>query len=248
MIARPMPYAELKIDTVRSSIGPFERTLWTLLPTSPATATAIVFLDAEFYIEQSRAPGVVRHLRGKGWIPDAAAVFVSNNGQPARQREYTCCPEYARFVAEDLVGWIRQQYPQVTDIVIAGLSLSGLAAAYIASRYAGVFRSVISQSGSFWWERGRFAEELTAATRPGQEYWLSVGSLETDVNVDHGPATLFQEWSQIAGCMSAAAALRAKGYSVSYREYDGGHDFDCWREDLALALPWVFRRRETPVP
>ncbi len=35
-------------------------------------------------------------------------------------------------------------------------------------------------------------------------------------------------------CLGGAAA---KGYSVSYREYDGDHDPDCWREDLSLALP-----------
>jgi enterochelin esterase-like enzyme len=37
--------------------------------------------------------------------------------------------------------------------------------------------------------------------------------------------------------------MRTKGYSVSYREYDGDHDPDCWREDLSLALPWAWRRR-----
>jgi enterochelin esterase-like enzyme len=237
-----MPYTSLIASTVRARTGTLTRTVWTLAPLSPNPAAVVVFLDAEFYVERTMAPAVVRSVRDNRLIPDVAALFVSHDGQPSRQQDFACSPDYARFIAEDLVAWIQQQYPGVTDIVIAGLSLSGLAATYIASRYPNVFRSVICQSGSFWWDRGRFSDELIAAARPGQEYWLCVGSLETDVNVSHGPGRLFQEWSQIAGCTSASAALRAKGYSVSYREYDGGHDFDCWREDLALALPRVWRR------
>jgi len=234
-----MPYTSLIASTVRAANGTLTRTVWTLAPLGSNPSAILIFLDAEFYIERSMAPAV-RRLRDNGLIPDVVTLFVSHVSQASRNQDFTCCPDYARFIAEDLVAWIQQQYPNVTDIVLAGLSLSGLAAAYIASRYPNVFRSVICQSGSFWWERGRFANELPAAARPGQEYWLCVGSLEADVDVSH--EYLFQEWSQIAGCISASAALRAKGYGVSYREYDGGHDFACWREDLALALPWAWRR------
>jgi enterochelin esterase family protein len=131
----------------------------------------------------------------------------------------------------------------VTEIVIAGLSLSGLAAAYAATRYPTVFRAAVCQSPSFWWEQGRFAEELPAATPAGPEFWISVGSRETEAGMSHPPSGLRQELTQVAGCVSAAAAMRTKGYSVSYREYDGVHDPDCWREDLSLALLWVWRRR-----
>jgi S-formylglutathione hydrolase FrmB len=88
----------------------------------------------------------------------------------------------------------------------------------------------------------RFAEDLPAATRPGPEFWICVGSRETQAGVSHPPSGLHQGLTQVAGCVSAAAALRRKGYGVSYREYDGGHDPGCWRDDLALALPWVWPR------
>ena len=64
----------------------------------------------------------------------------------------------------------------MTEIVIAGLSLSGLAAAYTATRHPAVFRAAICQSPSFWWERGRFAEELPPVTQDGPESWICVGS------------------------------------------------------------------------
>jgi enterochelin esterase family protein len=173
-------------------------------------------------------------------------VFLSAGGAAARHEDFVCRPDYARFVARDLVDSVRDEHPGVTEIVIAGLSLSGLAAAYAATRHPAVFRAAVCQSPSFWWERGRFADELPPATPAGPEFWISVGSRETEAGLSHPPSGLRQELTQVAGCVSAAAALRAKGYGVSYREYDGGHDPGCWRDDLSLALPRALRRGSPP--
>jgi enterochelin esterase-like enzyme len=136
--------------------------------------------------------------------------------------------------------------PGVTEIAIVGLSLSGLAAAYTATRHPAVFRAAVCQSPSFWWERGRFAEELPRATQGGPEFWICVGSRETEAGLVHPPSGLRQGLTQVAGCVFTAAALRAEGYGVSYREYDGGHDPDCRRDDLSLALSRVWRRGRPP--
>ena len=70
---------------------------------------------------------------------------------------------------------------------------------------------------SFWSERGGSAEELQPATPAGPEFWISVGSRETEAGVSDPPSELRQELAQVAGCVSTAAALRTKGYRVSYR-------------------------------
>ena len=44
-----------------------------------------------------------------------------------------------------------------------------------------------------------------------------MGSRETEAGASHPPSGLRQGLTQVAGCLSAAAALRAKGYRVSYR-------------------------------
>ena len=238
-----MPYAGLTERMLRRRSGVFERTVWSLVPPVGQPTTAILFLDAELYLERVGAAAVVRRLQEHQAIPPAVAVFLSGGGAAARHEDFVCRPNYARFVASDLVGSVRKEHPGVTEIVLAGLSLSGLAAGYVATRHPAVFRAAVCQSPSFWWDRGRFAEELPAATQGGPKFWISVGSWETEAGVSHPPSGLRQELTQIAGCVSAAAALRARGYSVSYREYDGGHDPQCWRDDLTLALPWAWRRR-----
>jgi hypothetical protein len=35
--------------------------------------------------------------------------------------------------------------------------------------------------------------------------------------------------------------MRVRGVEVSERTFAGGHDPDCWRDDLRLALPWCQR-------
>jgi len=241
-----MPYAGLTERTLRCRSGVFERTVWSLAPRTGRPAAAILFLDAELYLQRVGAAAVVRRLQERRAIPPAVAVFLSGGGAAARHQDFVCRPEYARFVATDLVGSVREKDPGVTEIVLAGLSLSGLAAAYAATRHPVVFRAAVCQSPSFWWERGRFAEELPAATPAGPEFWISVGSRETEAGVSHLPSGLRQELTQVAGCVSAAAALRARGYSVSYREYDGAHDPECWRDDLSLALPSVWGEDDRP--
>ena len=237
-----MPYADLTERTLRCQSGMFERTVWSVAPPAGRPTAAVLFLDAELYLERVGAVAVVRRLQERRAIPPAVAVFLSDGGAAARHEDFVCRPEYARFVARDLVESLREEHPGVTEIVIAGSSLSGLAAAYTATRHPAVFRAAVCQSPSFWWERGRLAQELPAATPAGPESWICVGSRETGAGLSHPPSGLRQGLTQVAGCVSAAAALQAKGYRVSYREYDGGHDPECWRDDLSLAQRWVLRR------
>ncbi len=174
-----MPYPGLVERALWCRSGTFERTVWSLGPPAGRPTAAVLFLDAELYLERVGAAAVVPRLLERRAIPPAVAVFLSAGGAAARHEDFVCRPEYARFVARDLVGSVREEHPGVTEIVIAGLSLSGLAAAYAATRHPAVFRAAVCQSPSFWWERRRFAEELPAATPAAPEFWISVGSRDT---------------------------------------------------------------------
>ncbi|WP_254507095.1 alpha/beta hydrolase [Anatilimnocola floriformis] len=220
----------------------FDRRVW--LAETPAD-TALIFLDAELYLQRVHAIEVLQQLLSDQKIPPVSAAFVSNHSAASRHADYVCSDAYATFIAKDVVGWLKQQQPALREFLIIGLSLSGLAAAHIASRYQGTFRAAICQSPSFWWEQGRFAAELPVA-KTSQQYWICVGSRETDSGVSHPPSGLRQDWTQIAGCDFVCAAMREKGYDLEYRTYDGGHDPVCWREDLQQALPWLWKGNACP--
>jgi enterochelin esterase-like enzyme len=237
-----MPIPNMLVEhVVRSRPMTFERTIWTSSSTEELPGMAILFLDAELYLDRVGAASVVGHLERDGSLPVVVSVFVSNNGSTARHADFICQADYAAFIADDVTAWIRARYPSVRGIVLAGLSLSGLAAAFIATRFPSKFAATICQSPSFWWDDGRFFKELSPPITPAGKLWVSVGDRETEANVSHPPSGLFQGMSQIEGCDAACSALQQYGYNVSYRTFTGGHDPDCWREDLAFALIWACR-------
>jgi enterochelin esterase family protein len=226
---------------IRGRAVPIDRKVWTTPAMGDHPTAAVVFLDAELYVERVGAAAVLHDLQRGGAVPPATGVFVSHNGAAARHEDFTCRADYATFVARDVVRWVTERNPSVRDVVLAGLSLSGLAAAFVSTRFPGTFRATICQSPSFWWDDGRFGEELCRTNCAGERFWVCVGDQETDVNVSHPPSGLFQRLTQIEGCEAGRDALRRGGCEVSYRTYAGGHDPRCWREDLILALPWALR-------
>jgi enterochelin esterase family protein len=213
-----------------------ERKVWTQPAVTGSPQALILFLDAELYIERVQAPEIVQRL-----APQALSVFVSNNGAAARHADYTCNPDYAQFIAEEIIPWVLQVHPTLdpAKVVLAGLSLSGLAAADIAMRDPQRFAAVICQSPSFWWENERFCTHIPRKASPALPIWLCVGDQETQRGVTHPPTGLRQDSTQIEACEHARDEFLRQGYTVHYRTYSGGHNPVCWQADLELALPWA---------
>jgi enterochelin esterase family protein len=144
----------------------------------------------------------------------------------------------------------------VTDtperVVIGGASAGGVAALLAALRHPDRVRNVIAQSGAFWWgpnaqipadmhQPGVEWEWLTAQVarepRPPLRASLEVGVLETSPAGGRMP-------DMIGPNRRMRDALLAAGHEVHYREFNGGHDFVCWRGNIADALiaiagPWA---------
>jgi enterochelin esterase family protein len=149
-------------------------------------------------------------------------------------------PAYAEFLANELVPHVVPEHPELDAArkILIGLSLSGLAAAH-AALTTSRFHAAVCQSPSFWWENERLAASLPAAKDQAPAFWVSVGDCETTSGVSHAPSGLWQETSQRESCARGSAAFERAGYRVAHREFRGGHDPACWRDDLMLAIPWA---------
>jgi enterochelin esterase-like enzyme len=122
--------------------------------------------------------------------------------------------------------------------VLAGLSYTGLASAFVAKEYPGAFQRIISQSGSFWWNDCWLVHEFRRLEQQiPVEWYLDVGTQEIHENVRHRE-DLVQVVSQVEGVRQFRDALLAKGHAVRYNEFDGDHDYACWNRALVDALKW----------
>jgi enterochelin esterase family protein len=241
------------IHRFRSAALQNERTLWLHPPTDPAAPChLVIFLDGELYRDHVGAPALIDPLAANSPLAPALAqtlvVYVSHHSEAARWLECPCYPPFAVFIRDELLPWLESQYPRIRISptnpapvrLLAGLSYTGLAAAWVAQQAPGSFNRIIAQSGSFWsddcWLVRHYAEQ---GTRLPADFYLDVGLRETQENVRHH-ANVLQAVSQIAGVKKFRDVLLALGHRVKYVEFDGGHSFPGWRSTLPAALTWAF--------
>lgn len=223
-----------------------ERTVWILAPREPSSVENVtVFLDGELYRERVGAISVIDDLGGG--IASSWFIFVSMESIEARWVECPCYPPFAKFLVEELLPWVeaRCEMKSIRQRTLVGLSYTGLAAAFVAVEYPGVFHRVISQSGSFWWKDCWLPERYRSASQTPTEFYLDVGTEEVQENVQHRE-DVHQVVSQIDGVRRMRDALILAGYTVKYVEFDGGHEFAAWRQTLPEALRWALPNPTQP--
>ena len=149
------PQGKVEHHAIRSSALGMDRDIHVYLPFRiPESGCRLaVLFDGSGYIDIVPGPVVLDNLHASGTIPPTIAVMVQPASMHARNFELWCNPLFARFVAEELVPWLRDRYPLRTgpsNAVVGGFSLGGLAAGYTAMRYPETFGNVLAQSGAFW--------------------------------------------------------------------------------------------------
>ncbi len=196
----------------------------------------LVLFDGEDYQTLISTPTILDNLVAQKQIPPTIAVFVHSQGTRFRDLRYSV--SFADFMAKELIPWARTRYrirAGAESVIVGGLSLGGLMAGYCGLRHSEVFGNILSQSGAFWHgspernrssspisEDGWLAQQFATSQRLPLRFWLEVGRLEAT--------------SMVQNNRRIRDVLLAKGYSVMYSEFSGGHDYLSWRGSLANAL------------
>jgi enterochelin esterase-like enzyme len=225
---------ELEKHTVTDAAMGYSRTVWLQRGPAGRPQHLCLFLDGELYLHEMKVVPVLNALVARGTLPPMTFAFVSHDGMKARGEDYTCNDRFGKFIAEKVIPWLEVEIPDIRPghHLISGLSLSGLAAAWLALQYPEHFPYCLCQSGSFWWKDEYFTKNAPQCAPVKNRFWLSVGDQETEV--DDPP-----EVSQIVGVNNALHVLKSLGGTVHYHEYHGGHDLKYWREELDQALHWL---------
>jgi enterochelin esterase-like enzyme len=180
-------------------------------------------------------PTILDNLIAAKKIGPTVAIFVNNMGQ--RNRDLGGYAPFSDFLALELIPWARANY-RIKDgpehVVLAGSSRGGLAASHCAFYHPDVVGNVLSQSGAFWvrnddsnpppWPITLDTGDLVLAFRNGPrvpiKLYMEVGRFDSLLDIN-------REFRDV---------LLLKGYRVTYREFDGGHDYFYWRGSLADGL------------
>ena len=195
----------------------------------------LVVFDGDRNVEW--IPKILDVLIAKGRIPPVVAVMTDESVPAERRVELPCNPQFADFLAKELVPWARRNYDATTQperTIVAGSSFGGLASVFAGLKHPEVFGNVISQSGSFFWkpdgaQQGEWLiHQLQAAPKLPVRFYVEVGLMESD-SMEVGPNRRMRD------------ALSAKGELVGYSEYDGGHSFLNWSGGMVNGLEYLTR-------
>jgi enterochelin esterase-like enzyme len=180
-------------------------------------------------------PTILDNLIAAKRIGPTVAIFVNDIGQ--RNRDLGGYAPFSDFLALELIPWARANY-QIKDgaghVVLAGSSRGGLAASHCAFYHSDVVGNVLSQSGAFWVRNND-------TNPPPWPITLDTGDLVLSFrDGPHVPIRFYMEVGRFDSLVGINRELRdvllLKGYPVTYREFDGGHDYFYWRGSLADGL------------
>lgn len=252
----PQSYVELKDAVTTTAAAPKGHTEVTKLPSAVMKVehtmivytppgfdpnggrySLLVMLDGGAYVSLADMRPILDELIAAKRIPPMVAAFVGPATPDNRMAEMTCNDLFAKFLAQEVVPWMREKYHASTDAaetIIGGSSLGGLQAMFTAWRHSDTFGNVLSLSGSNWWkpegdvEPSWLTRQLATAPAVPVRVSMSVGLMEVHDQLDTN--------------RHLRDVLTAKGYWLRYAEFNGNHGYVSWKSDLPKRLSVLFER------
>ena len=188
----------------------------------------LLVLDGEVWLKRHQLHLALAQLMQAGLIAPAYMVFIDSGGTEQRWQELGDSEsDFGGYLSGQLLNWLKAHYaisPNPAERVVIGQSLGALTVLRTLVAYPQLIGAGISQSASLW--QDVLFNELNAldagqAPLAGTRAWIEVGS---------------QEWILAPLQPKAVHQLRQAGMQVKDMVYNGGHDYACWRINLASAL------------
>ena len=217
-----------RLDVV-ADLDTLGRQIWVYTP-APISRTqsypVLLVLDGEVWLKRHHLHLALAQLMQAGLIAPAYIVFIDSGGTEQRWQELGQS-NFGRYLSGPLLNWLKTHYaisPKPADRVVIGQSLGALTVLRTLVAYPQLIGAGISQSASLWQDvlfNELNALDATQTPLAGTRAWIEVGS---------------QEWILAPLQPKAVCQLREAGMQVKDMVYNGGHDYACWRINLASAL------------
>lgn len=219
-----------RLDVV-ADLDTLGRQIWVYTP-APISRTqswpVLLVLDGEVWLKRHHLHLALAQLMDAGLIAPAYIVFIDSGGTEQRWQELGDSEsDFGGYLSGQLLNWLKTHYaisPKPADRVVIGQSLGALTVLRTLVAYPQLIGAGISQSASLWQDvlfNELNALDATQTPLAGTRAWIEVGS---------------QEWILAPLQPKAVHQLRKAGMQVKDMVYNGGHDYACWRINLASAL------------
>lgn len=219
-----------RLDVV-ADLDSLGRQIWVYTPASisrPQSYPVLLVLDGEVWLKRHHLHLALAQLMDAGLIAPAYIVFIDSGGTEQRWQELGDSEsDFGGYLSGQLLNWLKAHYaisPKPADRVVIGQSLGALTVLRTLVAYPQLIGAGISQSASLWQDvlfNELNALDATQTPLAGTRAWIEVGS---------------QEWILAPLQPKAVHQLRKAGMQVKDMVYNGGHDYACWRINLASAL------------
>lgn len=219
-----------RVDVV-ADLDTLGRQIWVYTP-APISRTqsypVLLVLDGEVWLKRHHLHLALAQLMDAGLIAPAYIVFIDSGGTEQRWQELGDSEsDFGGYLSGQLLNWLKAHYaisPKPAERVVIGQSLGALTVLRTLVAYPQLIGAGISQSASLWQDvlfNELNALDATQTPLAGTRAWIEVGS---------------QEWILAPLQPKAVHQLRKAGMQVKDMVYNGGHDYACWRINLASAL------------
>ena len=219
-----------RLDVV-ADLDTLGRQIWVYTPaliSRTQSCPVLLVLDGEVWLKRHHLHLALAQLMDAGLIAPAYIVFIDSGGTEQRWQELGDSEsDFGGYLTGPLLNWLKTHYaisPKPADRVVIGQSLGALTVLRTLVAYPQLIGAGISQSASLW-QDVLFSElnalDATQTPLAGTRAWIEVGS---------------QEWILAPLQPKAVHQLRKAGMQVKDMVYNGGHDYACWRINLASAL------------
>lgn len=178
----------------------------------------VVVFDGEAWAGPRDLAATLDNLIAEGLLRPCLVVMPEAGDPESRRAELGAGGSAGDWVVGELLPWVRSVAPasmNPDEVVVAGQGLGGYAALCCALGHPEAVGAVLSQSASLW-QRELYAAAPDLVHR--LHAYVEVGT---------------REWVRREPNRSLAAALVGAGADVHYVEYNGGHDYACWRGGIA---------------
>lgn len=242
--AKPTPLAKRSRTLPRGTVtrhivqGNFlvkdgKREVYLYKPAAPGPYPLLVVYDGPDYLRRAQLTTLVDNLIAQKRIRPVALALLQNGG-PERFMEYACSESTLAFLLSQVLPFARQHLnlldPQQSPGAygVLGASMGGLMALYTGLRLPHIFGKVLAQSGAY--ALNNFEQVVFDLVQHGPlrplDIWMDVGR--------------YDMLELLAANRRMLDVLMNKGYRLTYREYNAGHNYPAWRDEVWRGLEMLF--------